>query len=77
MIRIVDGQPVHVPDDARITTEMKDARTAINAYLHWLSQRGPEVLELERKFREGVLSDTDGFEWYLDPVPPSTEKPST
>jgi hypothetical protein len=67
MIRFVSGKPVHVPDDDRITPQMRDARTLINSMLARFAARGPDILALEKAYREGKLSETAGFQWYCDP----------
>lgn len=64
MIRLIDGKPVQVPDDARITPELQAARDGINRMLSWL--QGPEAKAIERQYREGVLSRMPGFDWYTD-----------
>lgn len=65
MIRFVDGQPIQVPDDERITPDMRLARTHINAFLNWIAAHGPEVQALEKAFREGNIADVE--DWYKDP----------
>lgn len=75
MICIIEGKPVHVPDDATVTPELKALRAALNDPRGHLQQMlaatkkdvdedGP----ISRAYRQGVMSETDGFDWYLDPT---------
>jgi hypothetical protein len=65
MVKIVDGKPVRVPDDARITPELKVLRDRMNDLLRWL--QSPAAKEVERQYREIRVSDLPAFDWYPDP----------
>lgn len=66
MVKIVDGKPVVVPDDNRITPQMKDMRIAMNTFLRWMSSDSPEIRKLREQFRRGHISSTS-FQWFHDP----------
>lgn len=66
MIKIVNGMPVEVVDDERITSELKSLRHSINAFLQAISADTPENRELDRQYREGVISREPGFSWFKD-----------
>lgn len=67
MIRIIDGKPVEVPDDERITPELKAIRAGINDFLRQISADTPENRALDKQYREGIISREPGFQWYMDP----------
>jgi len=67
LIEIIDGKPVDVPDNDRITSEMKIAREQINTFLSWLSERGAQVQAIDDAYRNGKLSEVAGLDWYCDP----------
>lgn len=65
MIRIVNGKPLEIPDDERVTPEMVSMRDGINAFLRWASTDSPEMRRLREQYRTGVIGR--GFDWYADP----------
>jgi len=71
VIRFIDGKPEIVPDDERITPQVRELRSMMNGYLTWLFTGDHSMIE--RQFREGHLSRESGFDWYADvdvcPVP--------
>jgi len=67
MIGIINGQPVQVPDDERITRELSDARDVVNAFLRFVSTNSELRHKVDEQYRTGALSQTDGFDWFRDP----------
>lgn len=66
MIRIIDGKPVEIPDDERITEDMKLMRTLLNDFLMKISADTPENRRLAEQYREGRIGES-GIDWYMDP----------
>lgn len=66
MFKIVDCQPIEVPDNASITPEMKDLREMMNDFLQRISADTPQNRELHRQYLEGRLSGANGMEWFMD-----------
>lgn len=64
MVKIVNGHVVTVPDDERITPQMKLARSSINDMLQWMSSDSPKVRQINEQYRQGMLSRDDCFDWY-------------
>lgn len=64
MVKIVNGVPVEVPDDDRITPEMKDLRTFINGFLQHLTSDTEDWRRVDEMYRKGRIEHID---WYTDP----------
>jgi hypothetical protein len=75
MIRLVNGQPVQVPDDARVTPELATIRDGINQMLRWAQSDAPEIRRLREQYRTGLLLKSD-FDWdVIGPSLPSSPEP--
>lgn len=67
MFKLVDGKTVEIPDDERITPELKELRSQMNTFLQFLSDT-PLRRDIERQYREGCIGAVgDIGDWFKDP----------